>query len=35
MIAPHHPVVVVGSGFAGLCAAIKLKESGRDDLVVL
>jgi cation diffusion facilitator CzcD-associated flavoprotein CzcO len=26
---------VIGSGFAGLCAAIKLKESGRDDFVVL
>jgi cation diffusion facilitator CzcD-associated flavoprotein CzcO len=31
----HYPVVVVGSGFSGLCAAIKLKESGRHDFVVL
>jgi cation diffusion facilitator CzcD-associated flavoprotein CzcO len=31
----HHPIVIVGSGFAGLCAAIKLKESGRHDFVVL
>jgi len=31
----HYPIVIVGSGFAGLCAAIKLKESGRDDFVVL
>jgi cation diffusion facilitator CzcD-associated flavoprotein CzcO len=31
----HYPVVVVGTGFAGLCTAIKLKESGRDDFVVL
>ncbi|HUR51339.1 MAG TPA: NAD(P)/FAD-dependent oxidoreductase, partial [Mycobacteriales bacterium] len=31
----HHRLVVVGSGFAGLCAAIKLKESGREDFVVL
>jgi cation diffusion facilitator CzcD-associated flavoprotein CzcO len=35
MSSEHHPVVVVGSGFAGLCAAIKLKESGREDFVVL
>jgi cation diffusion facilitator CzcD-associated flavoprotein CzcO len=27
--------VIVGSGFAGLCMAIKLKESGRDDFVIL
>lgn len=31
----HSPVVVVGSGFAGLCAAIALKESGREEFVVL
>ncbi len=31
----HYPLVIVGSGFAGLCAAIKLKESGREDFVVL
>jgi cation diffusion facilitator CzcD-associated flavoprotein CzcO len=31
----HSPIVVVGSGFAGLCAAIALKESGRHEFVVL
>ncbi|MEV0477602.1 NAD(P)-binding protein, partial [Streptomyces prunicolor] len=28
-------VVIVGSGFSGLCAAIKLKEAGIDDFVIL
>ncbi|WP_051580347.1 flavin-containing monooxygenase [Pseudonocardia acaciae] len=28
-------VVIVGSGFAGLCMAIRLAEQGRDDFVVL
>jgi cation diffusion facilitator CzcD-associated flavoprotein CzcO len=28
-------VVIVGSGFSGLCMAIKLKEAGVDDFVVL
>jgi cation diffusion facilitator CzcD-associated flavoprotein CzcO len=28
-------VVVIGSGFSGLCMAIKLKQSGRHDFVVL
>jgi cation diffusion facilitator CzcD-associated flavoprotein CzcO len=27
--------VIVGSGFAGLCMAIKLKQAGRDDFVIL
>lgn len=31
----HIPVVVIGAGFAGLCTAIKLKESGREEFVVL
>jgi len=31
----HVRVVVVGAGFAGLCTAIRLKESGRHDFVVL
>jgi cation diffusion facilitator CzcD-associated flavoprotein CzcO len=31
----HRDVVVVGSGFAGICMGIKLKESGRDDFVIL
>ena len=30
-----HPVVVIGSGFAGLCMAIRLKEAGIDDFIVL
>jgi cation diffusion facilitator CzcD-associated flavoprotein CzcO len=34
-VKPHYPFVIVGSGFSGLCAAIKLRESGRDDFVVL
>jgi cation diffusion facilitator CzcD-associated flavoprotein CzcO len=28
-------VVVVGSGFSGICTAIRLKQSGREDFVVL
>ncbi len=31
----HHDVVVVGAGFSGLGAAIKLTEAGVDDVVVL
>lgn len=31
----HHKVVVIGSGFAGLGMAIKLKEQGEEDYVVL
>jgi cation diffusion facilitator CzcD-associated flavoprotein CzcO len=31
----HHRVVIVGSGFAGLGAAIKLKDAGIEDFVVL
>jgi cation diffusion facilitator CzcD-associated flavoprotein CzcO len=34
-VTQHYRYVVVGSGFAGLCAAIKLKESGRGEFVVL
>jgi cation diffusion facilitator CzcD-associated flavoprotein CzcO len=34
-VSEHQALVVVGSGFAGLCAAVKLKESGREDFVVL
>lgn len=30
-----HAVVIVGSGFAGLCMAIKLKQAGIDDFVIL
>ena len=28
-------IVIVGSGFAGLCMAIKLKQAGMDDFVIL
>lgn len=35
MTEPHHHIVIVGSGFAGLGTAIELKRSGRDDFVVL
>src|SRR4051812_48669586 len=28
-------VAIVGSGFSGLCMAIKLREAGMDDFVVL
>ena len=28
-------VAIVGSGFSGLCMAIRLKQEGRDDFVVL
>jgi cation diffusion facilitator CzcD-associated flavoprotein CzcO len=31
----HHDVVVVGTGFAGLGMAIKLKQAGEDDFLVL
>jgi cation diffusion facilitator CzcD-associated flavoprotein CzcO len=31
----HHRVVIVGTGFAGLGAAIRLKQTGEDDLIVL
>ena len=31
----HHEVVIVGSGFSGLGTAIKLKEAGVDDFVVI
>jgi cation diffusion facilitator CzcD-associated flavoprotein CzcO len=31
----HVETVIVGSGFAGLCAAIKLDEAGRGDYLVL
>lgn len=31
----YHEVVIVGSGFSGLCMAIKLKEAGISDFVIL
>lgn len=30
-----YDVVIVGSGFGGICSAIKLKEAGIDDFVML
>ncbi len=30
-----HEVIVIGSGFAGLCTAIELKRAGIDDFVIL
>ena len=32
---PEHDVVIIGSGFAGLGMAIRLKQAGYDDFVVL
>lgn len=32
---PEFDVAIIGSGFAGLCMAIKLKEQGRDNFVIL
>lgn len=33
--AEHHDVVVVGAGISGICAAIKLREAGVSDVLVL
>tara|TARA_R110000868_G_scaffold45045_2_gene149836 strand:- start:4588 stop:6066 length:1479 start_codon:yes stop_codon:yes gene_type:complete len=32
--APHHEIIVVGAGFAGIGAAIKLKQAGMDFIVL-
>ena len=32
---PHHRVAVIGAGFAGLGAAIRMRQAGIDDFVVL
>ena len=32
---PHNDVAIIGAGFAGLGMAIKLREAGRDDFVLL
>lgn len=31
----HYTCVIVGSGFSGICMAIKLKQQGVDDIIVL
>ena len=31
----HHDVLIIGSGFSGLCMGIALKKSGRHDFVIL
>ena len=31
----EHAVIIIGTGFSGLCMAIKLKEAGIDDIVLL
>lgn len=33
--AQHHRIVIIGSGFAGLGAAIRLKQEGEQDFVIL
>lgn len=32
---PHHDALIIGSGFSGLCMAIALKKSGRQDFLIL
>ena len=32
---PEHEVAIVGTGFAGLCMAIKLKQAGRQNFVLI
>ncbi|MBJ8346917.1 FAD-dependent oxidoreductase [Antrihabitans sp. YC2-6] len=34
-VQPEFDVVIIGSGFAGMCAAIKLREAGIQNIVVL
>jgi cation diffusion facilitator CzcD-associated flavoprotein CzcO len=34
-VSPDHDVIVIGSGFAGLAMAHRLKQAGRDDFVIL
>src|SRR5687767_7761216 len=34
-VLPDHDVIVIGSGFAGLAMAYRLKRAGRDDFVIL
>ncbi|MEI2825540.1 MAG: NAD(P)/FAD-dependent oxidoreductase [Dermatophilaceae bacterium] len=32
---PHHRVVIVGAGFSGIAMAVRLREAGIEDLVIL
>ena len=32
---PQHETIIIGTGFGGMCMAHKLKEAGRDDLLIL
>ena len=32
---PHHQVLIIGSGFAGIGMAIRLREAGVEDVVIL
>ncbi len=31
----HHQTIIIGSGFSGICMAIKLREAGFDDFLIL
>lgn len=35
MTTPKHTTIIIGAGFAGICMAIKLKEKGVHDFVIL
>ena len=33
--APRHRIIIVGTGFSGLCMGVKLREAGEDDFIIL